>query len=55
MKISFEQLEELNEACKPLLDWLNKIKADPYMSIVVDKEGAKVVRTEAFTPSRNIN
>ncbi len=45
------KLDELEEVCEPVFDWLNKIKADPHMSIVIDVEGAKVVRTEAFTPS----
>lgn len=50
MKIKFQELEDLSKACEPLISWLNKIEADPHMSIVVDKQGAKVVRAEAFTP-----
>lgn len=55
MEIGLKELEELSEACKPVRDWLEKIKADPYMSIVIDREGAKVVRIEAFTPSKSTN
>jgi hypothetical protein len=53
MKISLEQLKEMELAAKPLVEWLTK-NGDPHSTITIDASAVVLSEGIASTPVRRV-